>query len=297
MMLMLHVMENSPIDICVAIFSQLKLNDLIGDDVLERFVVKYVDVDAQEMLYVLVRKKRLHTLILYITKHFDKVKCVSTKCIKELLELSIRQRSFTTTIVLCKALVKANRLDDYVCHKVVKSVVNGYFKAHGCESIHNNGCIVCKAHIAFLEYFLVLCRLQGVRNRKLVKRCYLVHWLVNKSCNHIMDVLLKNDCLTHIFEELAEDATDRCSVTIINAIIGNNHIPLMNEMVSKGYKVMVCDVIVGIAMARYDMLECLCRYFKPRWYTKKFRGILLSIASKRDDERIIQLVNTKLCTS
>jgi hypothetical protein len=289
------LMEYLPIDICASILNKTKLKYLIGDMVLERFVVKYVDVDTQEMLYILVKEKRLETLILYITRHFRKVQCVSTQCIKQLIELSVRQRSFTISIVLCKAFANANRLSD-VCHEVVKRVVSGYLKAHS-ESLASDCCIVCKAHIAFLEYFLVLCHVHGIRSDKLVRRCDLVQWLGHKSSHHLVELLLQNGCLAHIIDALAEDVSDRYDIRIVNAIIGSGNITLMNAMVIKGYHVMVCDVIVGIAMANYEMLDYLCKYFKPRWYSKKFRGILVSIASKRGDERIYQLVKAKLCVS
>ena len=292
------LMEYLPIDICVSILNKTELRYLIGDMVLERFVVKYVDVDTQEMLHILVKNKRLDTLILYITRHFRKVQCVSTHCIKQLIELSVRQRSFTISIVLCKAFAKVDRLGD-VCHKVVKHVVGGYLKAHS-ESLTSDCCIVCKAHIAFLEYFLLLCHVHGIRSDKFVRRCDLVQWLGNKSSHHVVELLLQNGCLEHIIDALvdtSEDVSDRYDIRIINAIIGSGNVTLMNAMVVKGYQVMVCDVIVGIAMANYEMLEYLCKYFKPRWYSKKFRGILVSIASKRSDERINQLVKAKLCVS
>lgn len=294
-------MEDLPFDIRVAILNKVKLSSLIGDLTLERFVVKYVDVDTQEMLYALVKNKRLEALTLYILnpKHVGKVRCVSSHCIKQVIELSIRQKSFTITIILCKAFAKANRLDGSICHKVVTCVVNGYFQA--LSQVISEGllseCIVCKAHIAFLEYFLVLCRLQGVCSDKLVRRSDLVQWLGKKSSHHILEVLLKNKCLSHIFDTIVDNGLDSRNVKMINAVIGNNSLSILKAMVENGYKVIVCDVIVGIAMSNYEMLEYLCKYFKPRWYSKKFRAILLSIASKRNDDRILQLIRAKLYAS
>lgn len=284
-----------PIDVCVNILKKSKLNSLIGDDVLDIFLIKHVDVNIEEMMYCLVKHKRLQSLKLYIAKHFERIQCISSQCLKNLLELSIKQHTFTITILLCKAFI--HRLDE-VAYKVIKSVVNGYIKAQR-EKVHKEQlyCIVCMCHKAFLEYFLCLCRIEGVMNHKLIRQCDFTRWLMHKHSHLVIDILFRNNCFTHIFETLAQCPLGRHSVRTINAIIGSNNVLLMNSLIAQGYQVLVCDVIVGIAMSNYEMLQNLLRYFKPRWYTKKFRSTLLSIASKRNDEAIVQLVRDKLCSS
>lgn len=281
-----------PIDVCVNILEKSKLNSLIGDDVLDMFIIMHVNVNIEEMMYCLVKHKRLQSLKLYIATHVEKIQCISSQCLKNMLELSIKQRTFTITILLCKAFI--HRLDE-VAYKVIKSVVNGYIKALQ-EKVHKEqlDCIICMCHKAFLEYFLCLCRIEGVMNHKLIRQCDFTRWLVHKHSHSVIDILLKNDCLTHIFETLAQCALGRHSVRTINAIIGSNNVLLMNALIAQGYQVLVCDVIVGIAMSNYEMLKYMFKYFKPRWYSKKFRGILLSIAFKRDDEKVYQLVKAKL---
>lgn len=282
-----------PHDVCANILRKSKLKMLVGDDVLDRFLIQYMpDVNVEEMLHCLVLKKRLQSLILYITKQREKVHCVSTQCIRSLLELSIKQRTFTISIVLCKTFT--HKLDD-VGYKVVKCVVNGYLKAwRGKVSEEQRHCIVCKSHKAFLEYFICLCRINGVRPERLVRRCDFTQWLAHKHSHTVVDILLQAGCLSHIFEALAEDATDKYSIRTINAIIGSSNVDVLDAMVVKGYQVVVCDVIVGIAMANYEMLQYLFKSFKPRWYSKKFHGTLLSMAFKRDDIRIYRLVKAKL---
>lgn len=281
-----------PLDLTISILERVKTHNLVGDDLLDRFVIRNCKVNAETMLHCLVKKRRLISLELYTSQYHKAVQCVSTACIKRLMDLSIKQQTFTISIYLSKIFVR--RLGD-ICRTVLLSVVNGYLRNVDSDKdvdgeVHR---ILLRSYMAFLEYFLILCRLEGVDCDGHFGMRLLPSILCLKHSHKLVLVLARNGCLGRMMGALIDgDDSEQC-VKIMNAIIANNHIDLLHEIVTKGYNVMVCDVIVGIATGGYEIVEYLCRFFKPRWYSIKFCDILLKLASHRVDERIYQLIEDK----
>ncbi len=289
------VFAELPLDLTISILERVKTHSLVGDDLLDSFVIRHCKLNAETMLHSLVKKKRLKSLSLYTWKHLKAVQCVSTACVKRLLDLSIKQQTFTISIHLSKVFVA--RLGG-IYRTVLLSVINGYLRNVGSDEGMEGEMdkLVCRSHLAFLEYFLLFCRIQGVDCDGHLGMRLLPSILCRKHSQKLVQVLARNGCLGKMMDTVVDWDDSECCVRIMNAIIANNHIDLLNEMVCKGYEVMVCDVIVGIATGCYEMVKYLCRFFKPRWYSVKFREVLLTLASKREDDRILALVTRKLQT-
>lgn len=276
-----------PVELTVLIFKKVKLKHLIGDDMLEKFVIKHCNVSVEDMLYCLVKKRRLERLVQYTI--IQDVNVVSTGCVKRLIALSVKQHTFRITIHLCK--VFKNMLHD-LCESVVTNVIKSYLKAlKGADCIEQ--CLLCKTHHAFLEYYILLCKVENIHNPLINKETFLS--IINhKHSQVVVDVLLYYGCLRNICEAIVNDPNDIMTTRIVNAIISNNNVSLMKYMVYSGYSVMICDVIIGIAFADFAMVSYLCSFFKPRWYSRRFCEILKSIAFRSNDKRIYRLVKNKM---
>lgn len=282
------IFQNTPHDITAVILEKCKVKSLIGDDVLDKFLIKYCTHNNEAMLYAFVKRGRLYYLMMYIVKHRNQVQWVSNHCVQTLFTTSIKYNNFNIATYLCK--VFAHKM--VVLHQyIIKHVISSYLKrlrTRGPE------CTECHNHLHFLEQFAVLCKEKSINLTNVIPRYTLVSILTHKDSHCLINTLLRLRCLHYVVHVLIEQHTNNHLLGVISAIISNNHNSLLALMIDEGYCVTVSDVVIGVAFANYETNKLLLKYFKPRWYSKRFVTVMLDIAWKREDKRILHDLKLRL---
>jgi hypothetical protein len=274
------------------ILSKMKVKNILGDICLEKFIVKYGDMNHDTMMYWLIKKQRYEALAYYTHINKNRLQYLSQNTIISFFITSIKNKH----LMICKHLLNVfeSCMNETIITKIIDKLIIDYL--HNCGKIEDSEDNVINNIIDFIIYIKQYCRTNlvdiNISNCIPIKHIPII--LKKPNTKRLITTLSKHEMLDKCVYYIRNLDNEELSLEIINNTIIYNHITFLQYLVQKGYTVQVCDVIVGVDSSNIEMIRYLLSFFKPRLYSKGFKQVMLLLASKRNDDRIYELLKNKL---
>ena len=257
-----------PYDITSIILTKMNKSTkyLFDDEVLLKFIIKYSHIHAETLLIWFVKQQRQQALVLYTKVKLNKVLAISDNVL----------------IFLCRTTIKNNNTD------ILKYILDTHIERIKCNTnIFNNIVnLVIEVYLIkkCMKWVEILNHLLKLNNRYVINNYLLLKVLEKDKTKKLVRLLQDNQC---IYSNTTE-------TKVIYYTIVYNHLSLLKDFIVNGYEISIYDVIVGILSSNRRVVRYITTYFKPRLYTKGFRRMLLSTATKRNDKLIYKYIYERL---
>jgi hypothetical protein len=275
-------MRNLPKDVISNIFFFCSPRDVVGDDVLDIFLIREcIQIDKNNLLTSFVIKNRHKSLKLFL--HQTPQKYFAPSVIRDLLFRTLRKKDFPAAIILIDGFTDLISQWSFMLIKTCFILITK-------DKLGENHLV----YIFLIKYMMKSAKLE-VLNLYHLPMHLLFKLLDHPKSKNVLRYLSKENILTHqYFETLIETVEENMQVDVINKIIVNNHTRLLELFIKSGYHIDFDDVILSIACSNNKMIACILSFFKPRLYTKLLRNLMYKLSSIRDDTNIKKLIKRKL---
>jgi hypothetical protein len=287
MSLFLNLPRDFPNDMICKILEHSSMKTVIGDDILDKFIIRQrCDINPEVLLQSFVKKKRSQSLVYYTSKKKNISQLVSVNCVKCLIVESLKGMFIDTSMHLCRV---------FVCHlenayvKIVTTALYQYINKYNKFPKFDTD-----RYLMFLGCLATLCKEQGIKRNNSIPLKYIVILLCHANSHELITALVENGYLDCLHDNIIDYTAEPLITKILRSIVINNHVILLEQLVNNGYKVSISDIIIGISYSNIGTVRYLAKFFKPRWYSRGFSTVMLSLARKRKNKKIYQLVEEKL---
>jgi hypothetical protein len=275
-------MVHFPTDVVSHILHYCSTRDIVGDDLLDKFLInKCVNIDKNNLITAFVKKSRYKSLHLLLQKTHSKG--FAEILVRDLILKTMRDKEFQATDILFKGF-----------NEIICSWGTTFVKTCFIEICKDK---IGKYHDVYMTLIEDIIMITGVKQLTIY---HLPTYILLKILDHpkgklIMAYLTKYNLITYLYKKtFHESIGNNTMIDIINKIIINNHVYVLKRLVGSGYELDVNDVILTIACSNIEMIEYVMKYFKPRFYNKAFRKLMYAICTIRNDALIRHIVKRKL---
>lgn len=274
---------NLPTHLKSKILARSRVARVVGDDMLDRFLIKECYEIPPDLLFQsLVKKRRRQSL-----SHFFRVfheQQLSFKSVKTVVQDLLKRKAFEFAISICTwcpshASLMRSHMFQFCILKMTMSksieVLRLWF-----EFMKDYHSIVDVVEIEPALYIMTSKNLKG---------------LVEASfADDIFQFLHNNGYIHDTLQDVVSHQGDLEVKDVMRSIIEMNRVSLMMTLMKTGYKVTIANIIQCIVVSNIDMNRLLLTCFRPRFYSAKFADYLTDICNMRGNDELCTLLKSIL---
>jgi hypothetical protein len=265
-----------PYHIINNILSRIKVKRLIGDDILDGYIIKHLVGPYNILLYALIKKKRYKSVVLYL--QYNKVEL--HKSIDNFTALNCILCCISNNVEFAEYLFKVFK------HNLC-SITNITFTSIIRKLIY------VKCHPNELQSFLHQICDWGIDNNKYIQLPLFITFNIfkHKYCVKIFDILLKKKhCI--LYPLLSLDINDinytKCILVIIHKKVYN-----LFKVITKQQSLSHGFFQLCLASKDLTIIRIIVKRYKPRFYSRNLIHILYKTYNK--NLNIFRILRPKIC--
>ncbi len=262
-------MTQLPNDLMRIILGEVKVKDLVGDDILDRYVINHCpNVDHNRLFQWLSRKNRSYSVILLLISRPENVYFYHPDILQTAFKSSVHSKKLCVAKILCR-----------YCPLFVTDNRKKLFHIVFTEMIKDKRAIN-------LERMMSLLSILGHQP------CYLSKHLIWRTFNHKLSQLLCNTLdryglLDTIIQNINQSFDEQERQELISTmIIYNNHVPLGKIIKHKDADLTVNDLVWASLVSCDNTVVVCLDGFKQKRFNRRLKKCIANVCLSRRNEEI-----------
>jgi hypothetical protein len=254
-------MSSFPRELIEKIFCYSDIQHIVGDDVLNKFLIKECKlINPKRLFNAFVRTNCQDSLCFLLLQHKDRLLTVfDCGLVLSAIEYSIKNNFVFMTMLL------VSRFHDYAQDKWITIIRTCCIAMSKCDT-HNE----CQEYIKLMKW--IIKAINPSDKHKFTLPLHVLYNILSHKCgSKIICFFMEQDLLSFLDQDIA-----KCE-KIIYYVVCYNHVELYNYLPNgeykKGFDVLIC----GLCFANHNMIKSVLHNMKIRYYTVGLIRFLLKL--------------------
>lgn len=271
-----------PDHLIAKVLSHCKLSSVVGDDIMDFFIIQHcVNIQPETIFQAFVKKRRGRGLQLFFQKYHECTLSVAT--VQHAMRDLLKHNELRLAQYLCSMCsLRVHQIKSYVLRTCMQQLTK-YNDQHRRQQWYD-----------FMEHF-VACLGNDYQHNDIIPWRILHSIMQSPHSNDIVAFLHSHRLLAGSLRYLTSgDDSDDNIEAVVRTTIQKNMVFFMSLLISGGYQVNLANIIQGVVCSDISMNRVLLKFFRPRFYSAKFAAYLIDICQMRKEESLRQLLSSKL---
>ena len=260
-------MSSLPHEIIEKIICYSDIQHIVGDDVLNKFLIKECKlINPRRLFNAFVRTNCQDSLCFLLFQHQDRLLTVfDFGLVLSAIEYSIKNNFVFMTMLL------VSRFHDYVQDKWITIIRICCIAMSKCD-IHEE----CQEYINLIKW--IIKAINPCNKCKFTLPLHVLHNILSHKCgSKIISWLMEQDLLSFLFQDIT-----KCE-NIIYYVVCYNHVDFYHYLPNGEYKQGLDVLVCGLCFANHNMLRCVLHHMKIRYYTAGLIRFLLKMVKNNEN--------------
>lgn len=266
-------MTQLPLDLMRVILKNAKVKDLVGDDILDRYMIRYCDnIEHNRLLQWLCKKNKVHSVILLFQIRNENNYFYYPDIVQNAFKSSVHSKKLSVAKVICKYcpnFISENR------KKLFQTVFSEMIKDK--RSMHTEQMLRLLAILGHQPSFI---------SKHLIWRTF-NHKSSSMLCNALQTYGLLDIIIYNINNSFHEQERQELISTMI---LYNNYLPL-SKLVTDSNNDLTVNDLVWASLVSCDNTVVVCLdFFKQKKFNQRLKKCIAHVCLKRRNEEISKRV-------
>lgn len=266
-------MTQLPVDLMRVIFDKQKVKDLVGDDILDRFIILHCpQIDHNRLIQWFSKKNKVHSVILLLQKRNENDFFYYPDILQNAFKSSVHSKKLSVAKVICKH-----------CPQFILDNRKKLFQIVFSEMIKDKRTV-------YLGRMLELLSILGYQSSYLSK--HLIWRIFNHKASQVLcEALHTYGILDTILQNINTtfDAQERQDI-ISTMIFYNNYIPLKKIVSDPNNDLTVNDLVWAALVSCDDTVVVCLDGFKQKRFNQKLKKCIAHVCLNRRNNEISRRV-------